>query len=195
MRTGTNLTGPRRISTASGETRATTIRSLRTSGLCSDSEAETARFWNHRKRFRQRFLGFCLSGAPLLCLAVRVRAAMIRTGEEHRFGCARPRVLMSVGGAANCFYESVTPLDQYGASIPCRRLWRRGPQGQALLRLVRRGASEPTDNVAEPVRCRLANAATGSDSADFERVADLPLPAWRRRRYRFDNKAFFPVFS
>ena len=119
---------------------------------------------------------------------------MIRTGEEHRFGCARPRVLMSVGGAANCFYESVTPLDQYGASIPCRRLWRRGPQGQALLRLVRRGASEPTDNVAEPVRCRLANAATGSDSADFERVADLPLPAWRRRRYQFDNQAFFPVF-
>src|SRR6516225_10410655 len=144
MRTGTNLTGPRRISTASGETRATTIRSLRTSGLCSDSEADTACFWNHRKRFRQRFLGFCLSGAPLLCLAVRVRAAMIRTGEEHRFGCARPRVLMSVGGAANCFYESVTPLDQYGASIPCRRLWRRGPQGQALLRLVRRGASEPS---------------------------------------------------
>ena len=69
---------------------------------------------------------------------------MIRTGEEHRFGCARPRGLMSVGGAANCFYESVTPLDQYGASIPCRRLWRRSPQGQALLRLVRRGASEPS---------------------------------------------------
>jgi len=26
----------------------------------------------------------------------------------------RPRVLMSVGDAADCFYESLTPLDQYG---------------------------------------------------------------------------------
>jgi len=121
---------------------------------------------------------------------------MIRTGEQHRFGAARwPRRLMAVGGAANCFHESVTPLASIVASIPRRSPWRRGPQGQALRRLVRRGASEPTDNVAEPVRCRLANVATGSGSADFERVADLPLAARRRRRYRFDNKAFFPVFS
>ena len=122
---------------------------------------------------------------------------MIRTGEQHRFGAARwPRRLMSVGGAANCFHERVTPLDQYGASIPGAAAPGGGAtQGQALRRLVRRGASEPTDNVAEPVRCRLANVATGSGSADIERVADLPLAARRRRRYRFDNKAFFPVFS
>jgi hypothetical protein len=44
------------------------------------------------------------------------------------------------------------------------------------------------------VRCQLANVATGSGSADFEHAADLPLAARRRRRYRFDNQGFFPVF-
>src|ERR1700719_1670164 len=52
-----------------------------------------------------------------------------------------------------------------------------GPQGQALRRLVRRRESEPTDNVVKPVRCRLANVARGSGSADLEHVADLPLAA------------------
>src|ERR1700720_2564370 len=52
-----------------------------------------------------------------------------------------------------------------------------GPQGQALRRLARRRESEPTDNVVKPVRCRLANVARGSGSADFKHVAALPLAA------------------
>src|SRR5260370_38741890 len=54
-----------------------------------------------------------------------------------------------------------------------------GPQGQALRRLVRHGESEPTD---KPVWRRFG---TDPASADFEYVADLPLPAWRGLATRF----------
>ena len=48
-----------------------------------------------------------------------------------------------------------------------------------LRRLVRRRESEPRYNAVGPVRCRAANVAAGSSSADFEDVVELPLAAWR----------------
>ena len=117
IRTGTKFDGATTISTASGEARATTIHSLRILDYVLTVRATPPAFGNHRKRFRQRFLGFCLSGAPLLCLAVRVRAAMIRTGEEHRFGCARPRVARRIASMrASRHWTSMVPQYRAAAS-------------------------------------------------------------------------------
>ena len=41
-------------------------------------------------------------------------------------------------------------------------------RARLLRRCVRRGESELTDNVAEPVRCRHANVNDGAVSADFQ---------------------------
>jgi hypothetical protein len=57
---------------------------------------------------------------------------------------------------------------------------------------VRRRESEPTDNVVKPVRCRLANVARGSGSADFKHVADLPHND--NRPAKMDNPTQFYVY-
>jgi hypothetical protein len=49
--------------------------------------------------------------------------------------------------------------------------------GARLYGVLAVAENKPTDTVVEPVRCRRANAAAGSGSADFEHVADLPLAA------------------
>src|SRR5438105_9996896 len=56
---------------------------------------------------------------------------------------------------------------------------RRGPAGPGFTapRPPQRIGTER--HAVEPVRCRPANVASGSGSADFEHVVDLPLAAWR----------------
>ena len=78
---------------------------------------------------------------------------MIRTGEQHRFGAARwPRRLMLVGGAANCFHESVTPLASISGLNTAPQPLEAGPAGPGFT------ASRPPRSIGTDRQCRRASA-------------------------------------